>query len=310
MFNEKNMKRLTLILLALLIIGLGIKFKDKFSKNTSSSTNEIVAIKASNVQSISFFPKENGEKFQIVRQDNYWLIKTGDIKVQADAYTVHELLLQLELLKPKELVTKSKKEWEKYEVTEALGTRIVINEGKKPLADIILGNFLFDKKTNKITSYVRNTNEKQVYAVDGYLSMMFTRGAKSFRDNSVLLGNPEQWNKLTFKYPADSSFTLSRINNTWSCESKTCNNVKVEEFFSKVRMLTTTKFEDSIVIASDKAADYQLTIEGTNFEPIIIEGFFIDNILITKSSINKKNLFNSSKIKRVLFVNKEEFIIK
>lgn len=307
MFSEKNMKRLTFILLGLFIIAIAFKFKGKFSKSTSSKTNEIVAINIGDVQTISFYPENNGEKYKIKKEKNYWLIKTGNKEVQADAYTVHELLNQLKLLKPQKLISKSKKEWEKYKVTETLGTRIVINEDTKPIADIILGKFEFDKSTNKITSYVRNTKEKQVYAVEGYLSMMFTRGANSLRDNAVLLGNPEKWNKLTFKHPTNKSFTLTRTANGWSCNSKACSTDKVNEYFSKIRMLTTSKFEEALTVSNSKQADYQLTIEGNGFKPIIIECFHINDIFVTRSSINQNNLFNSNTIKNTLFVKKEMF---
>ncbi len=307
MFSGKNMKRLTLVLLALFIIAFAFKLKNKKSV-ALKERSEIVSIDPSLANNITILSKEFTNKINISKNDKLWLIEINGKKVQADAYTINELLTQLQSLKPKQVISDSKEDWEKYELTEELGTRIIISNGKEMLSDIVLGKFLFDKTTNKMTSYVRNTKEKSIYAVDGYISMMFSRGSKSYRDNSVLIGNPENWNKLSFTYPADSSFTLVKNDNNWMNNDVVVDTKKLEEYFSRVRMLTDTRFEDVIEISNDKPAQFQLVIEGMNFEPIIINGYFINDVFITKSSLNKGNLFNANKLKRVLFVNKETFL--
>jgi len=298
------MKRISFILIALLIVLAIVKIKEN-KQGERSFKSEIVAIDTSKIETITIIPKGLGDKTVLSFETDRWVIDVEGKKVQAESNTIFELIKQLVSLKPKRVASTLPKQWEQYELTDSLAVRIIVNDEKKPLADFMIGKFSFNQQTRQMTSYVRNTEENEVYAVDGYLSMMFNRAVESFRDNAIIIGEPEQWNKLVFKYPADSSFTLIKQNNTWMVNGLMADSIKVHDYFSKIRMLTDNNFADGVELGEGIPASYSLRIEGDNFTPIEVSSYTIASDLITTSSLNKGNKFNTNKALNVLYTNKE-----
>lgn len=303
------MKRISFILIALLVVLAIVKLKEN-KQGDRSFKSEIVAVDSSAIETITIIPKGLGERIVMNLDGNNWLIDVNGKKVQAEGNTILELVNQMVSLKPKRVASTSPKQWEQYELTDSLAVRIIVNEGKKALADFMIGKFSFNQQTRQMTSYVRNTEEDEVYAIDGYLSMMFNRAAESFRDNGIVIGEPEHWNKLIFNYPADSSFTLIKQNNIWMIDGLMADSTKVQDYFSKIRMLTDNNFADNVELIEGIPANYSLRIEGDNFSPIEVKSTYVGTELITISSINKGNKFNSSKALNVLYTNKESLMHK
>lgn len=307
MSKNNNMKRISIILGVLVILLLVLKIKDK-KQGDRSFKSEIVAVNPDDVKDITIVPKGLGDEINLSLENENWFMVVNGKKVQAEENTIQEALNQFTSLKPKRVASTSKDKWEEYELTDSLAVRVIINKDKNSLADIMIGKFSYSQQTRQMTSYVRNTNEDEVYAVDGYLSMMLNRASESFRDNGIVIGEPEQWNKLVFTYPADSSFTLEKLNNVWMVNGLMADSVKVQDYFSKIRMLTDNSFADDTELVPGAAAKYQLRIEGDNFTPIEVKSYEIGSNLVTTSSINMGNKFNTDKALNVLYTNKESLI--
>lgn len=302
------MPKVILLLVVLIAILAIIKFKEN-KQGDRSFKSEIVALDTSKVDLIQITPKGETSPVEFTFESDRWVIDLNGRKVQAEAGSIQELLGQLISLKPKRVASTTKDQWNQYELSDSLATQIKIKGGNKTLADLMVGKFTFDQSTRQMTSYVRNTKDKEVYAVDGYLSMLFNRASTSFRDNSVLIGNPELWKKLVFTYPADSSFSLVKQNNIWMMNGVMADSVKVDQYFSQIRMLTENRFYDEKIVDVNSNEIYSVRVEGDNFTPIIIDAYQMGNELITVSSLNKGNQFVSDKIKVALFVDKNSLLI-
>lgn len=314
------MRNVTIILLVLLLILGVVKWKE--SRQGDRSFKEyVVKLDSSKVETLTFIPKNSDEKVKLVKKNDTWMLKLEDKMVQADQGTILDLLDQLTALKTKVVAAQSKSKWADYEVTDSLATRIIVNEGKKPLVDLLVGKFSYQQPKGqnpymqqqniKMTSYVRLNGENEVYAVDGYLSMMINRQAKTYRDNSILTGNPENWKKLIFTYPGDSSFNLIKQNNVWMVDGAIADSTKVDNYLSKIRMLTDNNYADGVEVDLNEKADYSVRIEGDNISPINIKGYYhSQDQFLTVSSQNKGNVFESDKAKRVLFVPKDSLVVR
>lgn len=313
---SKNLKTISIILGILILVLVAIKIKEK-SEGDRSFDEFIVKMDTAKVTSVSIELKNSDESVDFSKSDNVWFISNKGKKYQADNETIKELLSQLNALKPKRVASTTKDKWVDYEVNDTLGTRIVLKNGSKTLADLVLGKFSYSQPQGGnpyqrqqviMTSYIRKTNDKVVYAVDGYLSMMFNRDASGFRENSVVVGNPEAWKKLTFKYPADSAFVLENQNGKWFANGMITDSVKVSDYFSKIRMLTSNSFDDQTEIQDSQLPEYSVLIEGDNLTPIEVKAYYNGfGALVFTSTLNKGSVYMKDPIKQTLFVNKGNF---
>jgi hypothetical protein len=112
-------------------------------------------------------------------------------------------------LRATRVAANEKSQWKQYEVTDSAASRVQLFAGKKMVVDLYLGKLSYQqpKNTNpyyyyqqqgKMTSYIRPAKDKKVYAVDGLLALSFNRQASDFRDRTVIRGNKDTWNRLSF----------------------------------------------------------------------------------------------------------------
>lgn len=320
MSKQNNMKRISIILGVLLVLLIALKLKDR-KQGDRSFKAYIMQVDTAKVDAIKIHLKPDGQVVNLTKDGKNWMMDFDGKKVQADRGNVYDILSQVNQLKPKQVVATSKNKWRDYEVDDSLGSRVELLNGNKPLADFVIGKFSYSQPKGQnpymqqrqnviMTSYVRNSNENNVYAVNGYLSMLFNRQLTSFRDNGVVLGDPANWTKLIYTYP-DSSFTLLKQQDHWMVDGMLADSAAVAKYFSQIRMLTDQNFDDESVINDNPKAIYTVRIEGNNLSSIVVKGIK-NNMgeIVYTSSINKGNLFKSDKIKEALFVPRERFIKK
>ncbi|MFA6402380.1 MAG: DUF4340 domain-containing protein [Salinivirgaceae bacterium] len=312
------MKTISIVLGVLILVLVAIKIKEK-SQGDRSFDEFIVKLDTAKVTAIAIDLKKSAATVNFTKEQNEWLINNKGKKVQADNETIKELLNQLNALKPKRVASTTKDKWVDYEVNDTLGTRITLKNGDKTLADLVLGKFSYSQPQGGnpyqqqqqvvMTSYIRKASDKVVYAVDGYLSMMFNRDASAFRENSVVVGKPENWKKITFDYAADRAFAMENQNGKWLINGMMADSVKVNEYFSKIQNLTSNSFDDYSEIQDNQTPDYSVQIEGDNLAPIVVKAF-INNLgeLVYTSSQNKGSVYKWDPIQQVLFVNKDAFL--
>lgn len=311
------MRNVVIVLVVLLAVWGIIKIKENKQGDRSFKAH-VVEVDTALVSHISITPKGKTESVELAKQGNNWMLNLGKKMVQADQGMATDLLSQVMELKPKRVAATTKSKWTEYEVDDSLGTRIKLFSGKKVLADFVLGKFSYSQgqganpyqQRNVImTSYIRPFNEETVYAVDGYLSMMFNRDKSAFRNSMVVNSKPENWNKLVFSYPADSSFTLEKQNGKWIAGGMVADSASVAQYFSKVQRLNGGSFDEISEIEDSQQPAYFVRIEGDHMNPIEVKAYTSslgEEVFV--SSENKGNVFNDSKIKETLFINKKQLL--
>lgn len=319
MSKQTNFKKIVIILGVLLVLLLVIKLKDR-KQGDRSFKAYVLAIDTSEVNVIKITPKGSSDAIKIKKEGSIWMLHKDDAEVQADGEIIMDLLSQVALLKTKSVAATSKQKWADYEVTDSTGSRITLLNNKKELADFMLGKFSYSQPQGQaqnmqqqqniiMTSYIRLFNENEVYAVDGYLSMMFNRDYNSFRENAVVVGNPDTWKKIIFSYPADSSFTLVNQNNKWMVNGLLADSMAIDSYFSKIRMLTDTNFDNEFKLSAAQQAEFNVRIEGDNFTPIEVNAYRNQaGELVFSSSQSKGSFIKSSAVREALFVNKQLFL--
>jgi hypothetical protein len=173
-------------------------------------------------------------------------------------------------------------------------------KGSDVVADLVIGKFSYSGPGN-MTSYVRLVGDKEVYGVDGMLAMSFDRNLNSFRDRTIIKSNQNDWTRLTFNYPADSSFVLEKKGSKWMIGEMETDSALVEQYFSRIAGLTDGSFADQKPVT---APTHRLTIEGNNMMPKVeIVGYYTDpENFILESNQNPDAWFNSKTTAEKIYI--------
>ena len=300
MFRKINFKILTTIFVVLLIVVVFIEIIDS-RKGNRTFKSDLVEVVADEVTSIELYPKvTDGNLIKLFKENEEWKVESEGSKYNADQSSANRMIAELNNMKPKSVAASNKDRWEQFEVTDSLGTRVKLFKGTDLLANVIIGKFSFSQPRN-MTSYVRLNGEKEVYGVDGMLGMSFNRNLDAFRDQTVINSNKTDWKRLSFIYPADSSFVLERMGDQWMTDGIKADSASVVQYFNKISNLTESNF------AKNKPAipsTHRLIIEGNNMmQKIEIAGYLLDEgNFILETNQNPGTYFNSKTSAETLFI--------
>ena len=231
------------------------------------------------------------------------------------------MLNLIDKLKPIQKVATDKSKWKEFKVTDSLSTRVQVFTGEKIKSDFYIGGFDYTQSQNNMNpygqpqystrTYVRMKGKEDVYATDGQLTMAFNKNSNEFRDKTVLRLKKGDLTRLTYTYPADSSFTLYKEGGKWMINGLLADSTKVDKYLSSVSYLSSSNFVDNTTGIANNPY-FLLKIEGNNFaQPIKISAFHADtaNKYLVSSTLNKGVYFSGSKagLANKLFVGKNKF---
>lgn len=308
MFRKINLKALIILFASLLSIVIVVKLVDS-KKGSRTFKSELVSVEADDITSIEIYPKAtNGKLINLFKENERWRVESEGKKYNADPSTAKRLISQLNDLKSKSVAATKQESWEKYEVTDSLGTRVKLLNGSEPLADLVIGKFSFSQPRN-MTSFVRLADDKEVYGVDGMLGSSFNRDVNSFRDRTIIQSDKSDWTKLTFDYPADSSFVLVENGTEWMIGNEKADSASVAQYFNKIANLSDGNFTELEPVI---APTHRLTIEGNNsMQKVEITGYWSDEEnFILSTNQNNGAYFNSKTAAEKIFVTELEFTQK
>ena len=289
----KKFGNIVLIIAFLVLAGVVAftQFSDS-KKSKRTFKEEFAVIDTAVVNEILLYPKaENHNEIKLLKVGDSWELQSSNLKTEADQNSVQGIINTLTTIKPQRLAATSKQKWEEDQVNDSLGTRVKILENGKTVADLMIGKFSFQQQTKSGTTYIRDFNEDEVYAVEGFIAMTFNQKASSFRNKTIIRGKKEDWTRLEFQYPADSSFTLTKETGSWTVGGMAADSAEVDRFLSTVSNLSNSGFDDEYS-TDGKSPVYTLTLSGNNMQaPVVVKAF--DNLgkMMLTSSLNPSAVF-------------------
>lgn len=307
--SNKSRNRLTIIFLTLLAAVIIIQVRNS-KKGERSFDPALMQFATEDIQSISIFSQSSGDQpYVISQQGDNWSIEYEGNSYDADNDMVENMISELSGLTAIQKVAASKDKWADYDVTDSTGVRVMVNGDKKALGDVYIGRFSYNQATRKPKTFVRLNKEKDVFAVEGYLSMTFNRGLDGFRNKSVFIGNRNNLTQLSFNYP-DSSFTLVKDSLGWSMNGVPADSAAVSTYLSAVSYLTGSTFRDDVDPVMMASAPMSLVIEGNNMSSVEIKAMPDENgKIVVLSNANPNTLFDgeSGNLYQKIFVGPGKF---
>lgn len=282
-------------------------------KDESTFRTQFMQVDTAAVNSIYIYPKaERWKEIKLLKNGKRWDLQNDKIKTIADTQAVRSLLTLFTDMKAMSLAGENRSTWTDLQVTDTSGSRITIITDNKTY-DMIVGKFSYNQSTQNGLSYIRHADEEEVYAVEGFLSISVNQGFNSWRNKSFLNGNANNWSSLTFTYPADSSFMLSKINDQWTINGERADSAQTITFINGLANMQSTGFADSYSPSSTPV--FTLAINGNNLpSPVIVQAYPADSVqkYILHSSLNPDAYFSEAKsnLMNRIFVGKHRFVLQ
>jgi len=308
MFKKASNKILGLVFAVLLLVVVILILSDS-GKNERTFREVLVDIDTNTVSQILIYSKANNyQPVKIFKKNNKWLVELKNAKTAAvTKQKITQTFTEINSIIPKRLAARNKEKWSEFQV-DSSGTRVKIFEGDNLSLDIVIGKFNFQQQPQSVSTYVRLHKDVDVYEVDGFLALTFNKDANAFRNGTVIKNDSNSWTQLQFDYPADSSFTLSKVNNKWYINNIETDSTKTADYFRKLSNLSQDKFADDVVINPDQKSIYKLTITNDKLEFIELAASVDSTNYIINSSENPETNFNGKFFGSSVFVSKEKFL--
>ncbi len=289
------MLQLIAIFMVLLLAVVAVQIS-KNKKGERSFKAELLEFDIENVTSLSLKGQQAGKLgLNINLENEKWHIQTNDKSYNADADLINSMLNELAGLKAIQKVAAKKEKWANFDVTDSAGVHVTVKSDSKVLGDLFIGRFSYNQNTRKPKTFVRLNKEKDVFAVEGYLSMTFNRDLNGLRDKSIFRGNSKDFTKITLTYPADSSFTLTREANGWTINGQAADSVETSKYLGSLAYLTGSEFMDDLEPSALSSVPYLITIEGNDLPIVEIKATpREDGRIALISTVNPDSVFNGT----------------
>ncbi|HON18932.1 MAG TPA: DUF4340 domain-containing protein [Salinivirgaceae bacterium] len=239
---------------------------------------------------------------------NQWMVSDDkNPKSRADQQAVNNILKDLSLLKIERLVSREKTKLKEFEVDDTLGTKVSLYKDKKLLGELMIGRFSYRQGGYggvQLSTMVRLPNEIEVYSVEGALSMSVKLDYRSFRDKTIVELEPSIIQQIEFKYPGDSSFTITKMNEMWFSGTDTLETGKVVNYLNDIKNLRAGSFVES---PSPREIPFQVIITPKDLPQITVSAFNDNNRYLFVTSQNDAILSDSEYVFKRLFVSKKKF---
>ncbi len=289
MSHRKN-NRTLIIVFAVLLVAVVANYLIKNSRGERTFRDDIIEYKADEIGKITFVKAAGSEEISLFREDTVWKIQAGDQKYPADQDLANQIVEELAFITAERLVATKKDLWKEYDVTDSAGVKLTVYGPKKATTGLIIGRFSYNQANRQPSTFLRLDGENEVFAVEGYLGMVFNRDINSLRAKSLFKGNRDDLTRFTFAYP-DSSFTVVKENNMWLCEGTPADSARVSNYLNTVSYLAGMEFRDDFSIESATGTPLMLKIEGTNIQPVEIKCYTDPKGQVVVSSLNPETFF-------------------
>jgi hypothetical protein len=304
MFKKFKSWMLMIVLAVLMIIYLIVRyagsnertFVEKVLSFDPATITEIVIKDPKSKEPGPLDLKFSGEK---------WTVSNGGKEYSADSNVVKNILKQLSDLPTKRYAGKGRDAWKKYEVTDSSATLVTLKASKQTAGEIYIGKFAYNQPKDQqlqmqqgrqqrgdMTTYVRLADEKDVYAVDGFLKMGMSSSLNSYRIRTLAGVNQADITRITSEAPGNRK-VLEKVNGSWLFDGTPTDSTTALKLRSSISRVTGSKFVDMDVPPSNPV--YSVKIEGNNFPPVEINAYPVPDTnvaYIITSSANPGAFFN------------------
>lgn len=208
-----------------------------------------------------------GKSITLVKVGGQWKL-TKPVRYDADKYATESMEKKLTELSFGDLISARKERHGDFEVDDKKGTRVVVAQGDKTLADFYLG------KSISGFTMLRKAGDDKVWQAAGALRSSFDRPLKSWRDRRIIALAQDKARKLEFATAAGTVTVARKTKKApWTVESSPqplgkLDQQAIRSALSALATLSATAFHDRLKSSEaglDKPfATIMATLEGNS----------------------------------------------
>lgn len=268
-------------LIAALVVLVGAFVVSRFFRAPGLESNlrqQLVQLDTAAITQLRVRPASGGEEISLQREGVNWKVTQGSKSAFADRSAVNAALTSLSALKPLRMVSRKKDKWNDFQVGDG-GTQVAVYEGDQQESNLHIGktNFVQNQQGGfgGAYTYVRVGDEDEVYAIDGFLESSFNRTYSDWRNKNFLRVSRDAVSKITFTYPADSSFVLEKKDSVWVVNGQPAAIAPVDTYLGHLAFKNLNNFADDFQPTG--AAPVTIKVEARGGPLETIEGWPLPN---------------------------------
>jgi hypothetical protein len=302
----KAMKRFNNKILIITFIVLAAAFVlTKMFRSPGLESNlddDLFKADTAEITELKIYPEaEKRQEIKLVKDGKTWKVVKNDRTAPAETFRVNTLLNSIASLKPERMVSRKKEKWDDYEVGDTTAVQIIAIKENNEILNLRVG------KQSGASAYVRIDDEDEVYAVAGLSRSEVDKSFNDWRDKSFLHVDRDKITKITFNYPADSSFVAEKKDNVWMIGNEKADSAKMERYLNKIRSKDISSFADDFKAGANP--DVALTIESGTVPLATVKGWRESFYKWILSSSRQEDTYFADEgpvVAKELFVGKKE----
>ncbi len=217
--------------LALIFAGtVALALATSWSWSTTSSAafqEELLAVDTSAVQAVRI-ERSQASSVRLERTSDGWAVAPSDTSATypASAQSVTQLLSTLPALQVSAVATRQPDKHPRYGVDSTGTTITMLGADDEHLGQLIVGRTQIrrpqsgrqtqnplqrQQRRGTPITYVRSPDKPDVYSIEQSLRSLTSRSVEDWRDTQIWAVDRSQVQRIDFRYPADSSFTVERV---------------------------------------------------------------------------------------------------
>ncbi len=245
------------ILIATLLVLVTVFALSRVFRSPGLESNlrkELVMLDTANVTEVRILPSSHREEeIKLVRQGNRWKVSKGKQASETDKALVDNMLTLLAYTKAERIASRKKEKWEEFNVGEK-GTHIMVYDHAEKAADFHIGKTGFIQSQTGgyggSYTYLRLSDENDVYAVEGFLASNLDRSFNDWRNKALLRLKKDDIARITFQYPLDSGFVAEKKDSVWYVANEKADVAPMENFLNQLSFKNLNEFAEDFVPAA------------------------------------------------------------
>lgn len=195
------------------------------SSSSAAFQDQLLAVDTAQVQTVHI-DRSDGSALRLRRADSGWTVtpNDGSEEYSASAQAIDRLFSTLPSLSVHAVATRQPEKHARYGV-DSTGTRVtLLDANDEPLGQLYVGQTqmqqpqsggrqqqLRRQQRGSLITYVRPVGQPDVYSVEAPLRSVVNRSITDWRDKQIWTVDRSKIRRIEFDYPADSSYTITRL---------------------------------------------------------------------------------------------------
>jgi len=283
MLGKLRTKHLLLLLLALAALWwLSGQLSPRAKQRTFRE--DIFKLDSSSISGFTITPAlyKQLPPIRFQRAGDGWRMFWGKDSSLADPAPIHELLRSWSNMRVIRLAGRVSDIRDRYDLGDSTVDRLTIMAGMET-HELLVGRHTAGGAPMTV---VHPPGDEQAYAVEGLLGQYADYTFGEWLPKYLVTGDPADWQRLTFNFPADTGYVMERKGGQWfigGAQTDSSRTIRFLHSLARARGQSVTDPSDTL----SAVPQFRLVVEdSTRKEPIVVIVFVSNGKFIVRSSLN------------------------